>query len=97
MTLLHQVPSEVTVHRCWTLDLPFWLRKSVKKTVTVGSESFSYVVDTTKVLITLNATGLKLLKHDHGKLSVTATASYDPGTGKDTASAHATLSLHGKV
>jgi hypothetical protein len=72
-------------------------RKTVKKTVTVGSESFSYVLDSAKVLVTLNATGLKLLKHDHGKLSVTATASYDPGTGTDTASAHATLALHGKA
>ncbi len=71
-------------------------RKTVKKTVTVGSETF-YVFDTAKVLITLNATGLKLLKHNHGKLSVTATASYDPGTGRNTASAHATLSLRGKV
>lgn len=36
VTLLQQVPSEVTVHRTWTLDLPFWLRKSVKKAVTGG-------------------------------------------------------------
>lgn len=34
LTLLQQVPSEVLVHRTWTLDLPFWLRKSVKKAVT---------------------------------------------------------------
>ncbi|HTH52309.1 MAG TPA: glycosyltransferase [Edaphobacter sp.] len=31
--LLQQVPPAVTVHRSWTLDLPFWLRKSVKKAV----------------------------------------------------------------
>lgn len=36
MSLLRQVPGEVTVHRGWTLDLPFWLRKSVKKAVTGG-------------------------------------------------------------
>ncbi|QNI36581.1 glycosyltransferase [Edaphobacter albus] len=36
LTLLQQVPSGVTVHRTWTLDLPFWLRKSVKKAVTGG-------------------------------------------------------------
>jgi len=35
-TLLRQVPETVTVHRCWTLDLPFWLRKSVKKAITGG-------------------------------------------------------------
>ncbi|MDE1178128.1 MAG: glycosyltransferase [Edaphobacter sp.] len=35
-TLLQQVPAEVTVHRTWTLDLPFWLRKSVKKILTGG-------------------------------------------------------------
>jgi len=35
-TLLRQIPTEVTVHRTWTLDLPFWLRKSVKKIVTGG-------------------------------------------------------------
>ena len=31
--LLRQVPESVTVHRTWTLDLPFWLRKAVKKVV----------------------------------------------------------------
>lgn len=36
LTLLEQVPSSVTVHRTWTLDLPFWLRKSLKKAVTGG-------------------------------------------------------------
>jgi glycosyltransferase involved in cell wall biosynthesis len=36
LSLLQQVPSEVEVHRSWTLDLPFWLRKSVKKVVTGG-------------------------------------------------------------
>jgi glycosyltransferase involved in cell wall biosynthesis len=36
LTLLQQIPESVTVHRCWTLDLPFWLRKSVKKVVTGG-------------------------------------------------------------
>src|ERR1700751_3799343 len=36
LTLLRQVPQEVTVHRTWTLDLPFWLRKSVKKALTGG-------------------------------------------------------------
>jgi len=36
LTLLQQVPESVTVHRSWTLDLPFWLRKSVKKAVTGG-------------------------------------------------------------
>lgn len=34
--LLRQVPQDVTVHRTWTLDLPFWLRKSVKKALTGG-------------------------------------------------------------
>ncbi|HEU4636899.1 MAG TPA: glycosyltransferase [Edaphobacter sp.] len=36
LSLLQQVPSDVRVHRTWTLDLPFWLRKSVKKAVTGG-------------------------------------------------------------
>jgi len=36
LTLLRQVPQEVMVHRTWTLDLPFWLRKSVKKALTGG-------------------------------------------------------------
>lgn len=36
LTLLQQVPEVVNVHRSWTLDLPFWLRKSVKKVVTGG-------------------------------------------------------------
>jgi glycosyltransferase involved in cell wall biosynthesis len=36
MSLLKQVPTGVTVHRSWTLDLPFWLRKAVKKAVTGG-------------------------------------------------------------
>ncbi len=34
--LLRQVPESVTVHRTWTLDLPFWLRKTVKKAVSGG-------------------------------------------------------------
>jgi hypothetical protein len=35
-SLLEQVPASVKVHRTWTLDLPFWLRKAVKKAVTGG-------------------------------------------------------------
>jgi len=35
-SLLKQVPASVTVHRSWTLDLPFWLRKAVKKGVSGG-------------------------------------------------------------
>lgn len=35
-TLLQQVPPDVTVHRSWTLDLPFWLRKSFKKAIMGG-------------------------------------------------------------
>ncbi len=31
LTLLQQVPASVTVHRCWTLDLPFGVRKALKK------------------------------------------------------------------
>ena len=34
--LLRQVPESVTVHRTWTLDLPFWLRKAVKKVISGG-------------------------------------------------------------
>lgn len=30
-SLLRQVPDEVTIHRTWTLDLPFTLRKAIKK------------------------------------------------------------------
>ena len=33
LSLLRQLPAEVTVHRTWTLDLPFALRKWVKKVV----------------------------------------------------------------
>ena len=36
LALLSQVPESVTVHRTWTLDLPFWLRKAVKKVVSGG-------------------------------------------------------------
>jgi hypothetical protein len=36
LSLLQQVPPEVQVHRTWTLDLPFWLRKSVKKALAGG-------------------------------------------------------------
>jgi hypothetical protein len=72
-------------------------RKTVKKPVTVASATFSYLTDTTKLVFKLNSAGLKLLKHDHGKLPVTATASYDPGTGKNSASAHTTLVLRGKT
>ena len=35
-SLLRQVPADVTVHRSWTLDLPFGLRKAVKKAVSRG-------------------------------------------------------------
>lgn len=31
--LLEQIPTTVTVHRTWTLDLPFGLRKAIKKLV----------------------------------------------------------------
>lgn len=36
LSLLQQVPPEVQVHRTWTLDLPFWIRKSLKKAITGG-------------------------------------------------------------
>lgn len=36
LSLLQQIPPEVRVHRTWTMDLPFWLRKSVKKALTGG-------------------------------------------------------------
>ena len=39
MALLRQVPDSVTVHRTWTLDLPFWLRKAVKKVVSGGAKA----------------------------------------------------------
>ena len=32
-TLASQVPSSVIVHRCWTLDLPFSVRKAIKRTL----------------------------------------------------------------
>lgn len=32
-SLLKDLPAAVTIHRCWTLDLPFGLRKLVKKIV----------------------------------------------------------------
>lgn len=37
-TLLQQVPASVTVHRCWTLDLPFALRKALKKVMSGGGK-----------------------------------------------------------
>ena len=37
ISLLRQVPESVTVHRTWTLDLPFALRKTVKRLVSRGS------------------------------------------------------------
>ena len=36
LELLRQIPSSVTVHRTWTLDLPFGLRKSIKKVLSRG-------------------------------------------------------------
>ena len=33
LSLLEQVPASVTVHRTWTLDLPFTLRKAVKSLI----------------------------------------------------------------
>ena len=36
LSLLQQVPAEVTVHPSWTLDLPFALRKGIKKLVGGG-------------------------------------------------------------
>ncbi len=33
LSLLKDLPPAVTIHRCWTLDLPFALRKLVKKVV----------------------------------------------------------------
>ncbi len=33
LSLLRQVPASVTVHKAWTLDLPFAMRKTLKKMV----------------------------------------------------------------
>jgi glycosyltransferase involved in cell wall biosynthesis len=44
--LMRQVPESVTVHRTWTLDLPFWLRKSVKKVVAGGGAKAAGVSQT---------------------------------------------------
>ena len=46
LALLRQVPESVTVHRTWTLDLPFWLRKAVKKVVSGGGEKTSSTAST---------------------------------------------------
>jgi glycosyltransferase involved in cell wall biosynthesis len=40
-SLLEQVPASVTVHHSWTLDLPFALRKAVKKVVSGGGGNAS--------------------------------------------------------
>lgn len=43
-SLLDDVPEAVTVHRCWTLDLPFALRKAIKRLLSgkgAGSPSAS--------------------------------------------------------
>ena len=37
--LLRQVPAAVTVHRTWTLDLPFALRKGIKKLLSRGGRT----------------------------------------------------------
>jgi glycosyltransferase involved in cell wall biosynthesis len=41
LSLLQQVPSQVTVHRTWTLDLPFALRKGIKKLLAGGAKTAS--------------------------------------------------------
>ena len=39
LSLLQQVPAAVTVHRTWTLDLPFALRKAIKKLLAGGGKA----------------------------------------------------------
>jgi glycosyltransferase involved in cell wall biosynthesis len=41
-SLLQQVPVSVTVHRSWTLDLPFGLRKALKKAISGGGGAKSH-------------------------------------------------------
>ena len=49
LSLLEQVPASVTVHRTWTLDLPFALRKAVKSLVGgTGSTSPSIASTSTR-------------------------------------------------
>ena len=43
-SLLQQVPEAVTVHRTWTLDLPFALRKALKSLVGGSGQSFAPAV-----------------------------------------------------
>lgn len=45
LSLLAQVPPEVTVHRSWTLDLPFTLRKAIKKMLTRGKAAGGAAAD----------------------------------------------------
>jgi hypothetical protein len=50
LSLLRQVPASVTVHKAWTLDLPFAMRKALKKAVTGKSAkpASAGAADTTK-------------------------------------------------
>src|SRR5579864_1547916 len=49
LTLLAQVPDSVTVHRAWTLDLPFAIRKRLKKAVSgAGAKGGSSTEDAAK-------------------------------------------------
>ncbi len=69
-------------------------RKTRKTTTVLGTAPFSYIdVGTSHVTLTLNSAALKLLHHAHGRLTATATASYDTGT--KTTTAHGTVALHG--
>jgi hypothetical protein len=67
-------------------------RKRTRLTaVTIGAASFSGLTPGThRISITLNRTGLELLRHDH-KLSVTAQATYKSGSASETARAAISL------
>ncbi|QEE29646.1 glycosyltransferase family 4 protein [Terriglobus albidus] len=43
-TLASQVPFSVIVHRCWTLDLPFGVRKAIKRILSETSDATSATV-----------------------------------------------------
>jgi glycosyltransferase involved in cell wall biosynthesis len=69
-SLLEQVPSSVTVHRTWTLDLPFALRKAIKKLLSrPRGSSGSGVVTSRATAPSGSGPGSPPLKEPAGRLS----------------------------
>ncbi len=76
--LLAQVPASVTVHRTWTLDLPFALRKGIKKLLAKKEDSKAANGDLRTSLHPLEGNGPSSNRHPERSVEKSSVSTVNP-------------------